>query len=214
MHARADCRAVAAKSWQLRSAWANVTADGRQGGETLSCLWRRSAAAPTPSPMSLESAPLTGRARASPVLGRALTFRGRCRQNRLQIAQTRFPVGGALPASPSRIPVLSLPGAPCDAPRRIGPAITVSARIARPGRPTDPSPNAVRFDQAARERLACRSAENPTSPREQFWQFVPLSARPERSPHNYRRQCGTLPSPWTDRTARFPAIVAARRVQS
>src|SRR5258708_21572264 len=186
MRALADCRAVAAKSWQLRSASADVTVDGRLGGETLSCFWRRSAEAPTPGPMSPGSAPPTGMAPASPVLGQALIVQGECRQNRRQIAPTRSPIERALPAFPSRIPVPSLPDDPCDAPQRIGPAVTASARIARPGRPMDPAPDAVRFDQAARERLTCRSAENPTSPREKFWQFVPLWARPERSPHNYR----------------------------
>src|SRR5882757_5028157 len=85
MRALADCRAVAAKSWQLRSPWADVTVDGRPGGETLSCFWRRSAEAPIPGPMSPESAPPIGMAPVSPVLGRALIVQGQCRQNRRQL---------------------------------------------------------------------------------------------------------------------------------
>src|ERR1019366_5600658 len=110
--------------------------------------------------MSPESAPLTRMAHASPLVGRALIFQGRSRQNRAQIEQTRFPVAAALPASPSRTPVLSRSDAPCDAPRRTDPAATAVGRTARPGHLTDPSPNAVRFDQAVRARLTCRSAEN------------------------------------------------------
>src|SRR5882757_8335446 len=164
--------------------------------------------------MSPESAPLTRMAHASPLLDRALIFQGRSRQNRARTERTRFQVAAALPASRSRTLVFSRPDAPCDALRRIDPATTAAGRTARPGRLTDPSPNAARFDQAVRARLTCRSAENPASPREQSWQHGPLSERPERSPHSYRPLCGTLPSPLTDRTAWVPATVAARRVQS
>src|ERR1700704_3787029 len=212
MHVQADCQAGAARSWQLRSALGNVTAEPKQRGETLSCFWRRSGEAPTPGPMSPRSAPLTKTAPAWPALGRALIFQERFPQNRAQIEPTKFPAGGALPASPSRIPVLSRPDGPCDAPRRTDPAATAAGKTARPGRLRDPSPNAARFDQAVRARLTCRSAENPALPRERFWPHAPLSARPERSPHSYRRQCGTLPSPLTDRTAPVPAIAAAHRV--
>src|SRR5882672_207399 len=164
--------------------------------------------------MSPESAPPTGMARASPALGQALIFQHRSRQNPAQIEPTKFPAGGALPASPSRIPVLSRLDGPCDAPRRTDPAATASWRIARPGRLTDPWPNAVRFDQAVRKYLTCRLAENPASPQEQPWRRVLLSERPERSPHNCRRQCERLSPPLPDRTAPVPATAAARPVPS
>ncbi len=104
-------------------------------GETLSWFWRRSAEAPIPGPMSPESPPLTRTARASLVLRQAWIFRDRPQQNRVQIEQTRFPAGAELPASPSRIPVLSLPGDPCGARRRIDLAATACGKIARPGKP-------------------------------------------------------------------------------
>src|SRR3981189_1340106 len=159
-------------------------------------------------------APLTGMAPASLILRWALIFRDRRQRNRAQIEPTKFPVEAGLPASRARIPVLSRPDGPCDALRRTDPAATACARIARLGRPTAQSLDATRFGQAVRERLTCRSAENPTSPREQSWPHAPLSERPERSPHNYRRQCGRLPSPLTDRTDPGPGIVGARRAQS
>src|SRR5712664_3973797 len=109
--------------------------------------------------MSPESAPLTGMARASLVSRRVLILRDYRRQSRLQIGQTRFPIGAALLASPSKTPLLSRPDGLCDAPRRTDPAASACARIARLGRRRAPSPDAIRFDQAARERLACRSAE-------------------------------------------------------
>ena len=164
--------------------------------------------------MSPESAPLTRTARASLVLRWAWIFRDRPQRNRVQIERTRFPVGGELSASPSRIPVLSLPDGPCDARRRIDLATGACGKIARLGRRTDPSPNAIHFDRAVRERLPCRSAENPTSPREQSWQYALRSGRRERSPHNCPPQSGRSLSPLTARTEPVPAIVAARQVQS
>src|SRR6266516_5687611 len=63
----------------------------------------------------------------------AWIFRDRPQQNRVQIEQTRFPAGAELPASPSKIPVLSLPGDPCGARRRIDLAATACGKIALPG---------------------------------------------------------------------------------
>src|SRR5947209_4780897 len=129
-------------------------------------------------------------AHGSALLAQALVFRGRSRQNRAQIERTRFPVAAALPASRSRTPVFSRPDAPCDGLRRIDLATTAGGKAARLGCPTDLSPNEARFDQGVRARLTYRSAENPALPREQSSLRAPLSARPERSPHSYRRQCG------------------------
>src|SRR5260370_12358849 len=151
MHAQAGCQAVAGRSWQLRSAWANAIVDGRQGGETLSCSWRRSAEAAIPGPMSPESVQPTRMVPASLLSRQALIFQGRYRQVRLQIELTRFPVGVGLSASPSGIPVPSLPDGPCGARRRIDPAAGACGKIVRPGRPSDRWPTAIRFDLATRE---------------------------------------------------------------
>src|SRR6202022_498098 len=164
--------------------------------------------------MSPESARRIRLARASLVLGQLLTVQSRCRQNRLQIEQTRFRVAGELSASPSRILLPWLPDDPCGARQRIDLAAAACEKIARLGRRVDQSPNAVRYDQAVRERLTCRSAENPASPREQSWQYAQLSGPRERSPHSCRGQSRRLSSPLTARTEPAPAIVAARQVQS
>src|SRR3981189_749601 len=131
-------------------------------------------------------APLTGMAPASLILRWALIFRDRRQRNRAQIEPTKFPVEAGLPASRSRIPVLSRPDGPCDALRRTDPAATACARIARPGRPTAQSLDATRFGQAVRERLAFRWAESPVSRPAQSWSLAPRLERPGQSPHNCR----------------------------
>src|ERR1700712_4848026 len=205
MHEQADCQAVAAKPSQLRSVSATAPSDGRQGCEILSCFWRHSAEALIPGPTSPESARPPKMVHASPVLSWALVVRGQSQQNRSQIEQTRSPVGEALRASLRIIPARLRPGDPCDAPRRSDPAAAVVQKIAHPERMAKPSPNAAHSDPVVREYPKCHLGENPTAPREQPWKHALPAARPERSPHNCRRQCEKSSLPLMDRSDPAPA---------